>query len=212
MGLRIENLSYSYGENEVLHEINLIVQTGESIGIIGVSGGGKSTLLKLISGLYAVQTGRIEVEGETEPGKIRKNIAMVMQSAMLLPASIKDNITCGHFMSDEAISTACEAAQLSEWISALPDGIDTFVGERGSKVSGGQAQRISIARAIAKQAPVVLLDEATSALDGDTGSAVIMALESLAKGKTVVSVTHHPETLTNCKRIFRLEGGRLYDA
>ena len=105
---------------------------------------------------------------------------------------------------------ACDAAQLSDWIATLPDGIDTFVGERGGKVSGGQAQRIAIARAIAKNAPVVLLDEATSALDGDTSKAVLSAIESLAKGKTVVSVSHRPEVLMGCSRVYRLEGGQLY--
>jgi len=137
---------------------------------------------------------------------------MVMQNPMLFPASIKDNIACGHSMSDEEIRRACEAAQLSDWIATLPDGIDTFVGERGGRVSGGQAQRIAIARAIAKDAPVVLLDEATSALDGDTSYAVLSALESLTKGKTVVSVSHRPEALAWCNRIYRLEGGQLYDA
>jgi ABC-type multidrug transport system fused ATPase/permease subunit len=137
---------------------------------------------------------------------------MVMQNAMLFPASIKENITCGHNMSEETIIQACEAAQLSEWISSLPEGIDTFVGERGGKVSGGQAQRIAIARAIAKNAPVVLLDEATSALDGETSVIVAEALDNLMKDKTTVSVSHRPEMLTNCNYIYRLEGGRLYDS
>jgi ABC-type multidrug transport system fused ATPase/permease subunit len=99
---------------------------------------------------------------------------------------------------------------LSEWITGLPEGIDTFVGERGGKVSGGQAQRIAIARAMAKNAPVVLLDEATSALDNETSNAVAAALDNLMKDKTVVSVSHRPEMLTNCDCIYRLEGGRLY--
>ncbi|MDO8685534.1 MAG: ABC transporter ATP-binding protein [Clostridiales bacterium] len=212
MGIHIEDVTFAYSENKVLREINLTVKTGDRIGIVGSSGGGKSTLLKLLSGLYAPQVGRVEVEGTHKPVEIRRHVAMVMQSAMLFPASIRENITCGHPMNEMIIQQACEAAQLSEWISTLPDGINTFVGERGGKVSGGQAQRIAIARAIAKQAPVVLLDEATSALDGDTGCAVLLALSHLTKGKTVVSVTHRPETLTDCNNIYRLEGGRLYDA
>lgn len=212
MSIYIENLSFFYNTNEILRSVDLTVNTGESIGIIGASGCGKSTLLKLLSGLYAPQKGFVEVHGVREPKNIRKYMAMVMQNAMLFPASIKDNITCGHSMADDKIKLACETAQLSNWITTLPEGIDTFVGERGGKVSGGQAQRIAIARAIAKNAPVVLLDEATSALDGETSGAVLSAIANLTKGRTVVSVSHNPNDLVNCDRIYRLEGGRLRSA
>lgn len=212
MSIHIEGLNFAYGDKKVLDNINLMVETGEKIGIVGVSGGGKSTLLKLLSGLYSSQCGIIKIQGVCEPEEIRKQVAMVMQSAMLFPLSIRENITCGHEMSDEIIKQACNAAQLSEWIATLPDGIDTFVGERGGKVSGGQAQRIAIARAVAKDAPVVLLDEATSALDSETSDALLSALENLMKGRTVVSVSHNLDTLLNCSRIYRLEGGRLLDA
>jgi len=210
MSIIIEDLSFSYAGKQVLDNIHLSVQTGESVGIVGISGGGKSTLLKLVSGLYDVQQGRILVMGAWDSADRRKNVAMVMQSAGLFPASIRDNITCGHDINENDIRRACDAAQLTEWVGTLPDGLDTFVGERGGKVSGGQAQRIAIARAIAKNAYVVLLDEPTSALDNDTSAAVIAALEGLTKGKTVLHVSHRPEILTGCDRIFRLEGGRLY--
>ena len=210
MSIHIENLFFAYGEKQILRDINLHIKSGENIGIVGVSGCGKSTLLKLLAGLYSAQKGIIEVHGVRKPEDIRRNVSMVVQNIMLFPASIKDNITHGHPMSDEVIRQACDAAQLSDWIATLPDGIDTIVGERGGKVSGGQAQRIAIARAIAKNAPVVLLDEATSALDGDTSKAVLSAIESLAKGKTVVSVSHRPEALMGCSRVYRLEGGQLY--
>ena len=209
MSVVIENLDFSYGEKRVLSGVSLTVETGEAVGIVGVSGGGKSTLLKLVSGLYDVQCGGISVMGARASAERRRNVAMVMQSAALFPASIRDNVTCGHDMDEAGIRRACDAAQLSEWIASLPDGLDTFVGERGGKVSGGQAQRIAIARAIAKDAPVVLLDEPTSALDKDTAAAVILALDVLAKGKTVLHVSHKPETLAGCGRILHLEGGRL---
>jgi len=212
MSIIIENLSFSYGEKRVLDDINLTVQTGEAVGIAGVSGGGKTTLLKLVSGLYDVQIGNIAVMGARTSADRRKNTAMVMQSAPLFPASIRDNITCGHEMDESGILRACAAAQLIEWIATLPDGLDTFVGERGGKVSGGQAQRIAIARAIAKNAPVILLDEPTSALDESTSSAVINALNELTKGKTVLHVSHRPETLAGCDRVLRLEGGLLHDS
>lgn len=210
MKIAIENLSFAYGDMRVLDDINLTIQSGETVGIVGLSGGGKSTLLKLISGLYDVQNGSISIgRAQTSPER-RKHIAMVMQSAMLFPASIRDNISCGHDMDNALLHHACDMAQLAEWITTLPDGLDTFVGERGGQVSGGQAQRIAIARAIAKNASVILLDEPTSALDGDTGAAVIDALAGLTKGKTVLHVSHQAEMLTNCHRILRLEGGRLY--
>ena len=135
---------------------------------------------------------------------------MVMQNAMLFPASIRDNITCGHDIDEALLGHACDMAQLSEWIARLPDGLDTYVGERAGQVSGGQAQRIAIARAIAKNTPVILLDEPTSALDGDTGIAVMDALACLTEGKTVLHVSHQAEMLKDCDRILRLEGGRLY--
>lgn len=210
MSINIRDLYFSYDEKPVLNNINLVVQTGEAVGIVGVSGGGKSTLLKLISGLYEVQSGEITVMDARTSADRRKNVAMVMQNAALFPASIRDNITCGHEMDEVEIKRACDAAQLTEWIAALPEGLDTFVGERGGKVSGGQAQRISIARAIAKNAPVVLLDEPTSALDHETGAAVITALDRLTKGKTVLHVSHKPEMLTGCGHVLKLDGGCLY--
>ncbi len=209
MSIIIKNLSFAYGEKRVLDDLSLTVQSGESAGVIGVSGGGKSTLLKLVSGLYDVQTGEIELDGYTSSADRRRSVAIVMQSPMLFPASIRDNITCGHDMTDSAVWDACRAAQISDWIESLPDGLASFVGERGGNVSGGQAQRIAIARAIAKNAPVILLDEPTSALDEETGAALMKALEVLVKGKTVLHVSHRPETLTNCTSIYRLENGKL---
>ncbi len=209
MSITIKNVSFSYADKRVLDELSLTVKTGESAGVIGVSGGGKSTLLKLVSGLYDVQTGEIGLDGYTSAADRRKRVAIVMQSPMLFPASIRDNITCGHDIGEQAVWDACRAAQISDWIESLPDGLESFVGERGGNVSGGQAQRISIARAIAKNAPVILLDEPMSALDEETGAALMKALDVLTKGKTVLHVSHRPETLSNCTAVYRLENGRL---
>jgi len=209
MTIKIEGLSFFYGEKQVLNGINLSVNSGETVGIFGISGGGKSTFLKLVSGLYEVQEGRILIgEGETSQSR-RKLVSMVMQNAPLFPASIRDNITCGHHYDDESVNRACEMACLNEWISSLKEGLDAFVGERGSRVSGGQAQRIAIARAILKNAPVVLLDEPVSALDKDTGLAVLDSLTGLTAGKTVLHVSHQTEALKNCSRILRLADGKL---
>ena len=210
MNIQIENLSFAYGDKQVLDNINLTIESGETVGIVGVSGGGKSTLLKLISGLYDLQSGSITIGDACTSAQRRKYVAMVMQSAMLFPAGIRENISCGHEMEEAVLRHACDIAQLTEWISTLPHGVDTFVGERGGQVSGGQAQRIAIARAVAKNAPVILLDEPTSALDSDTGIAVMTALAGLIKGKTALHVSHQEEMLTAYDRILRLEGGRLY--
>lgn len=134
MGIVIENVSFAYGDKQVLDNINLLVNTGESIGIIGESGGGKSTLLKLLAGLYEPQNGTISVDDGTTTQEIRKRVAMVMQNSMLFPATIKENITCGHYMEESVIKHVCDASQLTDWIATLPEGIDTFVGERNGKV------------------------------------------------------------------------------
>lgn len=211
MSIVIRDLYFSYEDRQVLRGLSLSVRAGESVGIVGVSGGGKSTLLKLVSGLYDVKTGEISVAGGKTSAQRRKNVAMVMQSALLFPSGIRDNITCGRDMDEADIWRALNAAQLTEWVKTLPDGLNTYVGERGGKVSGGQAQRIAIARAIAKDAPVILLDEPTSALDSDMSAAVIAALKSLTTGKTVLHISHRPETLLGCGRVLRLDGGQLYD-
>jgi len=208
MGILIENLSFSYGDIPVLTDISLRVETGETVGLIGASGCGKSTLLKLICGLYDCNSGIIQIDGMASSSDRRKAVSVVMQSYALFPAAIRDNITCGHDMDDNTIDHACEAAQLAAWLGELPDGLGTFVGERGGNVSGGQAQRIAIARAIVKNAPVMLLDEPTSALDETTSAALLTALRSL-NNLTVVHISHKPETLTGCNRIYLLENGSM---
>ncbi len=211
MSVQLEEISFCYGEKKILDKISLMVREKEHIGILGGSGSGKSTLLKILAGLYTVKEGHCVVANETLPEQIRKQVAMVMQMPGLFPLSIRDNITCGHPVAEERIRDAVRAAQLEEWIRSLPEGLDTLVGERGGNISGGQAQRIAIARAIAKDAPVVLLDEPTSALDGETADALLRAMECLTEGKTVIHVTHREETIQNCDRILVLKEGKLFD-
>ena len=211
MSILLREISFCYGEKKILDQISLAVREKEHIGILGGSGCGKSTLLKLLAGLYPVKDGYCEVAGEREPERIRKQVAMVMQSPGLFPLSLRDNITCGHPVAEERVWEAVRAAQLEEWVRSLPDGLDSLVGERGGNISGGQAQRIAIARAIAKDAPVVLLDEPTSALDGETADALLRAVDRLTEGKTVIHVTHREETLQNYDRILVLKEGKLFD-
>ncbi|MCM1118502.1 MAG: ATP-binding cassette domain-containing protein [bacterium] len=205
----LEAVSYSYGDVEVLRDLSFRVRDGEHVGILGDSGCGKSTLLKILAGLYEPDCGKIVIAGETVPEKIRGRVALVLQHSGLFPLSVRDNISCGHDIPEKTLMAACESACLAGWIASLPQGLDTCVGERGNQVSGGQAQRIQIARAICKDAPVILLDEPISALDRDTGHSVLEALDKLTEGKTVVHVTHHPETLDDSYILYRMEGGRL---
>ncbi len=207
--INLENISYAYEGGTVLKNLSLKVRAGEHVGILGDSGCGKSTLLKIVAGLYKPDSGTITVAGERWPGKIRGKVALVMQQGCLFPLSIRDNITCGHQVPEAALWEACRGASLADWIKGLPQGLDTHVGQRGGQVSGGQAQRIQIARALCKDAPVILLDEPVSALDRDTGLSVLAALGRLTAGRTVIHVTHHPEALDDGYAIYRLEGGRL---
>lgn len=205
----LDNISFSYENTRVLRNLSLEVRPGEHIGILGDSGCGKSTVLKILAGLYEPDCGRVVIAGESLPEKIRGQVALVMQHNSLFPLSIRDNITCGHAVSEEMIWDVCKNASLTKWIKSLPCGLNTNVGERGNQVSGGQAQRIQIARALCKDASVFLLDEPVSALDQGTGQSVLDTLNKLMTDKTVVHVTHHPETLDSSYTIYRLEGGKL---
>lgn len=209
VAINLDKISLAYEENSVLKELSLQVKSGEHIGILGDSGCGKSTLLKVIAGLYAADKGKICIMGEEKPEKIRKHIALVMQQNSLFPLSIRDNITCGRNISEEELWEVCNKASLTSWIESLPNGLDTYVGERGGQVSGGQAQRIQIARALCKNAPIILLDEPASALDKETGRAVLNELKNTVANKTVIHITHYPETLDNSYTVYRMEGGRL---
>ena len=210
--ISLDHISFSYEKNTILQNLSLKVRPGEHIGIIGGSGCGKSTLLKILAGLYAPDCGQITIAGKNTPEAIRKQVALVMQQHCLFPLSIRDNITCGHDIPEAQIWSACENASLSEWIQSLPHGLDTNVGERGGQVSGGQAARIQIARALCKNTAIILLDEPTSALDKDTEHSVLDSLSKLTKGKSVIHVTHHPQVLDSSYAMYHLEGGHLIHA
>ena len=207
--INLDHISFSYENKLVINDVSLKVKQGEHIAIIGDSGCGKSTLLKLIAGLYVPDKGMVTVDGEVLSEAVRKKVAVVMQHNGLFPFSIRDNITCGHDVPEEMLIKACKEASLWDWIEELELGLETNVGERGGNVSGGQAQRIQIARAICKNAPVILLDEPISALDKETGISVMQALSNLSCGKSVVYVTHQTETLNENYTVYRMEGGGL---
>jgi len=208
--IELKNVSFAYQEKMVFGGLSLKVEKGEKVGIVGESGCGKSTLLRLIAGLYRPAAGSITVDGESEPEKISQKVSIVLQTPMLLPLTIRENITMGHIYPEEWIQQVCAASNLTKWIETLPGGIDTYLGDRADELSGGQAQRIAIARAMCKDAKVLLLDEPTSALDGENAAAVLEALDHFGEDKTVLHVTHRPEHLVGYDRILRMEGGKLW--
>lgn len=207
--IEVRNLTFRYREKTVLDGLSLSVRRGEHVGIVGESGCGKSTFLKLLAGLYTAEPGSVTVDGETLPQNIIKKISMVMQTPMLMPMSIRENITLGHEVSGERMAKILEAAQLSTWVATLENGIDTYLGDHANGLSGGQAQRIAIARAMAKEAEVILLDEPTSSLDRATGEELMKALERLTEGRTVIHVTHQTDYLKGYDRVIRMENGRF---
>ena len=210
--IELKKVAFTYQEKIVFQELSLKVEKGQKVGIVGESGCGKSTLLRLIAGLYRPAAGSVTVDGENDPEKISQKVSIVLQTPMLLPLTIRENITMGHAFSEKWIRQVCAASNLTKWIETLPNGIDTYLGDRADELSGGQAQRIAIARAMCKNAQVLLLDEPTSALDGENAAAVLEALDHFGEDKTVLHVTHRPEHLVGYDCILRMEGGKLLEA
>ena len=206
-----ENVTFTYKDKKIIDNQNFAFYEGEHIGIIGESGSGKSTFLRLLAGLLSPDVGIISVSHETKPEDIMKKISMVMQDAMIMPLTIRENIVLGKEVSDERLDEIIKATKLDEWVSSLEKGVDTYLGDRANELSGGQAQRISIARAMCKDVDIILLDEPTSSLDKETGKEVLEALDVLTKGKTVVHVTHQTDWLTGYDRIISLKEGILYE-
>jgi ABC-type multidrug transport system fused ATPase/permease subunit len=209
--LKDVRFSYHTGE-EVLKGINLTIRRGETVAVVGGSGGGKTTLLKLLQGLYTKSSGEISLFGtsidEMSLADIRGLSSYVQQDCVLFDGSIAENIGLGvsKFTTDD-IADAAKRANLGDFIASLPGGMNTQVGERGAMVSGGQKQRITIARAILKNTPILLLDEATSALDSQAENEVHTALEELVKGRTTIIVAHRLSTVQNADKIIVIEDG-----
>lgn len=211
------NISFSYdNEREILHKINLQVKKGETIAIVGNSGGGKSTFVNLIPRFYDVTSGSITIDGfdikNYSLTSLRKNIAMVFQDNFLFSGTIRENILMGNFeASDTDLERAIESAHLSEMLAELPEGLDTVLGERGMTLSGGQRQRVAIARAMVRNSPIIILDEATSALDNKSEAIVQKALDNLMENKTVFVIAHRLSTIKNADRIAVINEGELVE-
>ena len=207
--IELKNVSFNYENASIFENLSLFVAEGEKIGIVGESGCGKSTLLKLMAGLYVPSSGEIIVDDVRAQEEIIKKVSVVMQSPMLLPLSILENITMGHEYEASKIEKIIESANLKKWIDSLPEGLNTYIGDSADELSGGQAQRIAIARAMFKDSKNLLLDEPTSALDGENAASVLEAINHFTEGQTVVHVTHRKKHLEGYDRIFLMENGQL---
>ena len=215
--ISMENVSFSYDEEkQVLKNVNLDVKEGETIAFVGMSGGGKSTLISLIPRFYDVTGGSIKVDGQdirdVKARSLRNNIGMVLQDNILFSESIAMNIRMGNpDATDQEVVEAAKLANAHEFIQEMSDGYDTLVGERGVKLSGGQKQRIAIARVFLKNPPILIFDEATSALDLESEHMIQEALEKLASTRTTFIVAHRLATITHADRIVLIENGEIVE-
>lgn len=210
--ITFEQVSFGYGEKEILHDVSLTLKRGSLTALVGPSGSGKSTLMKLCARFYDPQKGEVMLNGqdmkELEPESLMRHISMVFQDVYLFQDTIKNNIRFGKSdATDEEIEAAARKACCHDFIMRLPGGYDTMVGEGGCTLSGGEKQRLSIARAILKEAPIVLLDEATASLDPENEVEVQKAINTLIEGRTVIVIAHRLKTIRNADKIIVLEDG-----
>ena len=213
--IRFENVLFSYpgADRKALNRLSFSVDPGECVALVGPSGSGKTTIANLLPRLYDINDGHIKIDGidirDIELKNLRSNIALVSQDVVLFNDTIAANIAYGtmHAANVDAIRAAADAAGATEFIDPLPNGFNTFIGENGVKLSGGQRQRLAIARALLKNAPILILDEATSALDTESERTVQAALERLMKGRTTIVIAHRLSTIENADRIITLASG-----
>ncbi|WP_342536218.1 ABC transporter ATP-binding protein [Sporosarcina sp. FSL K6-3508] len=215
--IQFENVSFAYEEEEVLKNISLTIRPGETAALVGMSGGGKSTVISLIPRFYDVNSGAIRVDGydirDVKVKSLRDQIGMVLQDSILFSDSVKSNILMGKpDATDEEVVAAAKAANAHDFIETLPEGYDTRVGERGVKLSGGQKQRISIARVFLKNPALLILDEATSALDLESEALIQDSLERLAHERTTLIVAHRLSTITHADCIYVIDHGEVKES
>jgi len=212
-----EQVRFGYpGRPPVLDGLDLVIEAGQRVGLVGASGAGKSTVIALLQRFYDVQGGHVRIDGEDirdiTQESLRSLIAVVPQDVSLFHRTIRENLRYARpDAPDQDVLRAAEIARCREFIEALPEGFDTMVGDRGVKLSGGQRQRLAIARALLKDAPILLLDEATSALDSESEAAIQQALDVLMRGRTVIAIAHRLSTLRNFDRIVVMSAGRVVE-
>jgi ATP-binding cassette, subfamily B, bacterial len=216
--IELKNVTFAYPDRStVVKELSLKIPAGQTIAIVGVTGSGKSTLVKLLLRLYEIQSGEITLDGiniqDLQLADLRKSIGLVSQDVFLFHGSVRENVAYG---SPDATLTeviaAAKIAEADEFIDLLPQGYETIVGERGQKLSGGQRQRIAIARAVLKNPPILILDEATSAVDNETEAAIQRSLDRITLDRTTIAIAHRLSTIRNAHRIYVMERGQLIEA
>ena len=216
--ISFESVNFSYSENEkILDDVSFTVSKGNTLAIVGQSGSGKSTMVNLIPRFYEVLDGQIKIDDfdikEIKLNNLRSLISIVSQNTVLFNDSIKNNISYAKPMaSDEEIFNAARKANAHEFIESLPNGYETVVGDDGTLLSGGQKQRIAIARALLKDAPIIILDEATSALDSESENQIQQAIDNLKIGKTTIVIAHRLSTVENAEKIIVLKGGKIVES
>lgn len=212
--IEFKDVSFGYDDRMVLHDLNFTIPQNATTAIVGPSGGGKTTLCNLIARFYDVNSGTITLSGTDirifTCDSLLRNISMVFQNVYLFRDTIKNNIKFGSpDAADEQIIAAAKAARCHDFIMALPDGYDTVIGEGGSSLSGGEKQRISIARAMLKDAPIVILDEATASIDPENEHLIQEAISALTHGKTIITIAHRLATIENADQILVIDGGTV---
>ena len=216
--ITFDHVTFAYQEGqEVLHDISFTARQGQVTALVGASGGGKSTIAKLAARFWDIDAGRITLGGrdisQIDPEALLAHYAIVFQDVVLFNASVMDNIRIGRSgATDEEVRQAARLARCEEFISQLPEGYDTLIGENGQKLSGGERQRISIARALLKDAPVILLDEATASLDVENETLLQQGLSELVRDKTVLIIAHRMRTIRRADQVIVLRDGRITES
>jgi ATP-binding cassette subfamily B protein/subfamily B ATP-binding cassette protein MsbA len=216
--VEMQEVSFGYEPGQpVLRGVSLTVQPGQTVAVVGYTGAGKTTLLSLVARLFDPQEGRVLLDGhdlrEVKLAGLRRQVAVVLQEPFLFPLSVADNLAYGRPNASRAeVEQAARAANAHDFIMRLPRGYDSVIGERGATLSGGERQRLSIARALLKDAPLLILDEPTSALDAETEGLLLGALERLMKGRTTLLIAHRLSTLRNADWIVVLDQGTIVEA
>ncbi|MCC6178768.1 MAG: ABC transporter ATP-binding protein [Chloroflexi bacterium] len=215
-GVSIQNVSFAYATTPTLEDVSVEIPAGSSAAFVGPTGAGKTTLVNMIPRFYEPHSGVVRIDGrdvrEFALPALRGQIGMVAQETYLFNATIRDNIVMGKLgATDAEIVAAARAARVHDFIMTLPAGYDTVIGERGGRLSGGQRQRLAIARALLRDAPILILDEATSALDAETEHEILEELAGVTKGKTVISITHRLALAMRCDVIYVLDAGRIVE-